>query len=44
LQHSPMRAEHRHEREDEKDFADADEHETKLNRRCRSASSILLNG
>lgn len=39
LQECPMRAEHRHEREDETDFADADEHIGKLNCRRRSAST-----
>jgi len=38
LQRRPMRAQHRREREDEKDFAEPLEHINKLNCRRKSAS------
>ncbi len=37
LQQRPMRAKHRREREDEKDFAEPLEHADKLNRFCKTA-------
>ena len=43
LQQRPMRAQHRHEREDEQDFTEPLEHADKLNR-FRQIASILLNG
>ena len=43
LQQRPMRAKGRRERNDEANFSDSDEHENKLNRRCRSASCNSLN-
>ena len=42
LQQSPMRSEHRREREDEKDFSKPLEHADKLNRRRKSARTEKL--
>jgi len=42
LQQRPMRAKHRREREDEKDFANAHEHADKLNRFCEIARTEKL--
>ena len=41
LQQRPMRAEHYHEREDEKDFAEPNKHEIKLNFWRKIASNLL---
>ena len=43
LQQRPMRAEHRREREDEKDFTDANEHADKLNAFYKIARTERLN-
>ena len=42
LQQRPMRAEHRHERENEENFAEPLEHPDKLNLQSKTASAELI--